>query len=146
MYEPIRQRLKPFRPKGLAYLLHARDSVPGFTRLPSAAGKLPAVATERIDAGVDTVIFSDVSGFYENIDLNRLKHFLRAANVQTFLIDQLFTCLWAWAEPRGRGIPQGMSASDLLAKLYLDGVDHRLERAGFERLYMSLIQISAIAN
>src|SRR5439155_5168109 len=46
----------------------------------------------------------------------------------------LLKCLWAWAQPRRRGIPQGLSSSDLLAKLYLEPVDRQLERSGFEHI------------
>lgn len=39
-----------------------------------------------------------------------------------------------WVQVNGKGIPQGNSASDLLAKLYLDPVDKGLKNAGFIHL------------
>jgi hypothetical protein len=46
----------------------------------------------------------------------------------------LSACLHRWAGLRGKGIPQGYSASDILAKLYLDPIDHNLRNAGFTHL------------
>ena len=55
----------------------------------------------------------------------------------------LSACLNRWAEPRGKGIPQGRrSASDILAKLYLDSIDHNLRNEGFSHLrYVDDIRI-----
>lgn len=39
-------------------------------------------------------------------------------------------CLNRWAVVPGRGIPQGTSASDVLAKLYLDPIDRNLRASG----------------
>lgn len=136
LYEPIRQHIQTLKTrKDYAYLPRTQDEVPWFQQ-PAFRGwsAFRKVSIERIDSGVDTIIFSDISGFYENIDLTRLRHLLKNVGAPDDLLDALFKCLWVWAGPRGRGIPQGISASDLLAKLYLDGVDRRLERSGFEHI------------
>ena len=39
-----------------------------------------------------------------------------------------------WAVPCGKGIPQGYSSSDILAKIYLDPVDRGMVNAGFKHL------------
>lgn len=43
-------------------------------------------------------------------------------------ISTLSACLNKWADPRQRGIPQGCSASDLLAETYLDPIDRTLKQ------------------
>ena len=66
------------------------------------------------------VLIADIAAFYENIDLPRLSSDLRATGMGEEATRLLSACLNRWAEPRGKGIPQGRSASDILAKLYLE--------------------------
>jgi hypothetical protein len=80
------------------------------------------------------VLIADIAAFYENVDLNRLSSDLRSVNMDDEAGTLLSSCLNRWAEPRGKGIPQGHSASDILAKLYLDSIDHNLRNAGFTHL------------
>jgi Reverse transcriptase (RNA-dependent DNA polymerase) len=49
-------------------------------------------------------------------------------------VDQLSACLNRWAHIRGRSVPQGHSAGDILAKLYLHPVDLILRDLGFRHL------------
>jgi len=81
--------------------------------------------------GVEYVVVSDITGFYENVDLQRLASDVRAIGADADTVDLLQRCLRNWALPRNEGIPQGYSASDILAKLYLDGVDRNLRNDGF---------------
>ena len=47
-----------------------------------------------------------------------------------------------WAQPRAKGIPQGFSASDILAKIYLNPIDRALRNGGFTHLrYVDDIRI-----
>jgi retron-type reverse transcriptase len=88
------------------------------------------------------VLIADIAAFYENIDLARLFSDLRALNMDEEAATLLSACLNRWAEPRGKGIPQGHTSSDILAKLYLDSVDHNLRNAGFTHLrYVDDIRI-----
>ena len=80
------------------------------------------------------VLTTDVTGYYENIDHNRLASDLKSLNLPQNLHSGLMTYLARWAGPRGKGIPQGYSASDILAKLYMDPVDRVLKNAGFTHL------------
>jgi len=80
------------------------------------------------------VLATDITGYYENIDHNRLASDLKSLSLPTRLLDGLMTYLARWAHPRGRGIPQGYTASDILAKLYLDPVDKGMLNAGFRHL------------
>ncbi len=88
------------------------------------------------------VVFADIAGFYENIDLNRLSSDLRTIGFEGPQLTLLSACLKRWAQLRGKGIPQGYTASDLLAKLYLNSVDRGLADAGFKHLrYVDDIRI-----
>jgi len=87
-----------------------------------------------ITSDVFYVLETDVTGFYENIDHKRLHSDLKSLAVPDELLNGLMTYLGRWAGPRGKGIPQGYSASDVLAKLYMDPVDRGLRSVGFSHL------------
>ena len=92
--------------------------------------------------GVEYVVVSDITGFYENIDLQRLSSELRTVGGSNDVVDLLEKCLRNWALPRNEGIPQGYSASDILAKLYLDAVDRHIRNDGFAHVrYVDDIRI-----
>jgi hypothetical protein len=80
------------------------------------------------------VVYIDISAFYENIDIGRLISDLKGLGVQDHYVGQLSSCLNRWSEPRGKGIPQGYTASDILAKLYLNSIDQAIRNGGFEHL------------
>ena len=99
----------------------------------------------KLKKGVQFVVFADISAFYENIDLNRLASDLRALNLGAELIDLPSKCLRRWSQPRDKGVPQGLSASDLLAKVYQDPIDRGLRNAGFKHLrYVDDIRRSSL--
>jgi hypothetical protein len=83
---------------------------------------------------VQFVVFADIAAFYENIDLQRLGAELQRIGVPEDNRRLLMKCLNRWAQPRGKGIPQGYSASDILAKIYMNPVDTGLRNAGFKHL------------
>ena len=92
--------------------------------------------------GTQFVVFADIAGFYENIDLQRLRNDLNLLSVDSVFLDLLMTLLNRWSQPRGKGIPQGYSASDILAKIYLNSVDRGLQNEGFVHLrYVDDIRI-----
>src|SRR6266404_5304735 len=80
----------------------------------------------RVQEGVPYVVMTDISGFYDNIDIATLVSDLRQMRVPELLVAQLSSCLNRWTEPLKVGIPQGQSASDVLAKVYLNSVDRNL--------------------
>jgi hypothetical protein len=97
---------------------------------------------EELDEDVQFVVFADIAAFYENVDLQRLRSDLRSIGISTASVDLLITLLARWAHPRGKGIPQGYSASDILAKIYMAPVDRALRNAGFRHLrYVDDIRI-----
>ena len=83
---------------------------------------------------VSHVVVADIAGFYENIDINRLLSDLRALGAQQGDLDLLAKCLRRWAGQRGKGIPQGYTSSDILAKVYIDPVDKALHNDGISHL------------
>jgi hypothetical protein len=88
----------------------------------------------RIGAGAAFVVVADISAFYENIDIGLLVSDVRATGAPKPAVDQLSVCLNKWAQVSGRGIPQGQTPSDILAKLYLNTVDQNLKNMGYEHL------------
>ena len=48
------------------------------------------------------------------------------------MVNLLSTCLNKWSIGNGRGIPQGLSPSDILGKVYLHNVDVAMCNAGFD--------------
>lgn len=89
---------------------------------------------EKITSGISNVAFLDIAGFYDNIDLSLLRSDLIDSGAESVTVGLLMDCLNRWAERRKRGIPQGYSGSDILAKLYLHTVDQALRNDGFIHL------------
>jgi Reverse transcriptase (RNA-dependent DNA polymerase) len=87
-----------------------------------------------IDVVMPYVVITDITAFYENIDLSLLLSDLRATGAPTEAIAQIGTCLNKWAQVPGRGIPQGQSPSDILAKLYLNNIDKNLKNMNYAHL------------
>ncbi len=83
----------------------------------------------RLTSDNHYVVFTDISAFYENIALSLLASDLRGIGVPDELVNLLSECLNRWGT-LDRGIPQGISASDILAKLYLNSVDLNLRANG----------------
>ncbi|WP_436935456.1 reverse transcriptase domain-containing protein [Halovenus marina] len=73
------------------------------------------------------VIETDVSGFYENIDIERATSVIRQMTGKKTVAMKLWGLLAMWAEPRKRGVPQGYGPSDIIAEAYLDSIDRRLK-------------------
>ena len=84
-----------------------------------------------LDAGIQYVVVADVAGCYEDIDLSTLRSDLNGLGVDSAVLAELMECLHRWARVQRRGLPQGYSPSDVLAKLYLRAVDLTLIAEGF---------------
>jgi len=99
---------------------------------------------EILDSGYQYVLITDIAGYYENIDIRRLIRELRVLGIDNTTLETLSRCLNKWSEPRGRGVPQGFSPSDMFAELYLDTLDRHLHSEEFIHLrYMDDIRIFA---
>lgn len=92
------------------------------------------LSLKEIADGTNYVVSTDIVGCYENIALRTLASDLNSANVPPPVIAALSSALSRWAGVRGRGLPQGYSASDILAKFYLTRVDQALAEAGYRHL------------
>ena len=91
-------------------------------------------SVSRLTPDVTHVVETDIAGFYDNLDYTRLAQNLRAVGVEGPEFALLSECLNRWTFPRNRGVPQGYSASDILAKLYMASIDDRLRRDGYVHL------------
>lgn len=76
------------------------------------------------------VVKADVSGFYESINHQRLAAILVRATGRRDEADALSEFLGELMSS-GRGLPQGLEASDSLATLYLAEVDNEMIREGY---------------
>lgn len=72
------------------------------------------------------VVSTDITGFYEHIDHHTLLSDLKQCKVNNDVLALLTKCLSRWAVLNGQGLPQNVTASHLLAKLYLTLVDQGL--------------------
>jgi retron-type reverse transcriptase len=91
---------------------------------------------------VEYVVTTDITGYYDNIPIDKLASELRRIGAPGEVVSLLQRCLQRWSHPRNEGIPQGYTTSDLLAKLYLTPVDKHLQRDGFSHLrYVDDIRI-----
>ena len=78
------------------------------------------------------MVVTDLTGFYENIDLSILASDLRSLGCHVETVQLLSTCLNRWGVIPGRGLPQGYSPSDILAKVYLNPIDRAIVDEGFD--------------
>lgn len=92
------------------------------------------ISLQKIRDGAKFVFFTDISGYYDNIEINTLCSDLRSIGCEETIISNLSTSLKRWAHVASRGIPQGFNASDILAKLYLNSVDQFLSDSGINFL------------
>jgi len=83
-----------------------------------------------LDEGHSYVVFTDIAAFYENVDLATLASDLGALGAPNEARALLSRCLNRWARVNGRGLPQGPTASNILAKVYLNVVDRALADEG----------------
>lgn len=96
----------------------------------------------KLSSQVKFILVTDIAGFYENIELSRLQSDLSPFFPDSKHLHLLMKLLNRWAYASGKGIPQGYSASDILAKAYLSPVDQSLRNFGFVHLrYVDDIRI-----
>ena len=100
-------------------------------------------ALRRVDtllkAGHDWVVDADLKSYFDTIPHERLLALIKArvadgrvlALVESFLRAGVLEEAKGW-QPTERGTPQGGVISPLLANLYLNPLDHQMERAGWE--------------
>lgn len=80
--------------------------------------------------GTESVVGLDIAGYYEHISIESLASEVRSLTGDSATSELLTQLLQKWAVARGRGLPQGYGASDLLGRLYLHAVDEQLQASG----------------
>ncbi len=80
------------------------------------------------------VVTADIAGYFENISVSRLKSELSRAGAAADIVELISRCLLFWAPVRDCGLPQGVLASDVLAKLYMESLDKRLKNEGYKHI------------
>lgn len=97
---------------------------------------------KKIDDGASWVVITDITAFYDNIEIGTLISDLRHLGVEKDNVNLLSTCLNRWALMNGRGIPQALTPSDILAKVYMNNIDLGLQQEGIDHLrYVDDIRI-----
>jgi Reverse transcriptase (RNA-dependent DNA polymerase) len=84
----------------------------------------------NLDEGFQYVVFTDVVAYYEQVQIALLMSDLKGIGVAQPVTELLSQCLNRWAQVGGRGLPQGLEASDILAKVYLNNIDLALRNRG----------------
>ncbi len=87
-----------------------------------------------LDKGYNFVLFTDITAFYENININLLISDLSILNIPKEEIDLLAKCLYKWSPNNCDSLPQGYSVSDIFSNIYLNNIDLKLCDLGFNFL------------
>jgi hypothetical protein len=93
-----------------------------------------SVSLDMIKDGCSHVVVTDITEFYENIDISTLISDLCQLGIDQEVVNLLSTCLNRWSIGYGRRVPQGISASDILAKVYMNSVDLSLNQLEYNHL------------
>lgn len=88
-------------------------------------------STAQLDRGALLMVSTDITAFYEHVSHELLMSDLLTLGAPDVLTAFLGRCLRRWSVINGRGLPQSLVASHLLAKVYLNVVDRSLHDAGF---------------
>jgi len=111
---------------------------------------------DHVKRGFHYVANFDLASFYDSIDHNVLKYFLKELRVDDDLIEFLLRCLRTWTSStwtnlsnviyHGHGIPQGPLASGLLSEVVLKHIDDRGARSGGARYLRYVDDIKMLAK
>lgn len=97
--------------------------------------KFREVSLAYLEKGAQFVVVSDITGFYENIYIDKLLSDLRQICEGSLPeIELLRVCLRKWSARGDKSIPQGYSASDILSKVYAHPIDIALRNDGYRHL------------
>jgi hypothetical protein len=144
LYDSICRQLASFQKEpDAAYVLSGNRKSAWFQSSFTAWEDFRAKSLQYLQDGTSFVVVADVTGFYENIDTDKLLSDLRQLTGGSRPeIDLLRVCLRKWSARGEKGIPQGYSASDLLAKVYANPLDLALRNDGYRHLrYVDDIRI-----
>jgi hypothetical protein len=144
LYDSIWKALEGFQKEpDAAYVLTGEPRNSWFQSSFKSWEEFRGKSLEYLQDGTAFVVVADITGFYENIDTDKLLSDLRQiVGGPRPEIDLLRACLRKWSARGEKGIPQGYSASDLLAKVYANPVDLALRNDGYRHLrYVDDIRI-----
>lgn len=86
----------------------------------------------EFESGHRHILVSDVAAYYATVDHRFLRSTLLGLGARPELVAEVMGMLSRWSEGTGRGLPQGLWASDFLgARVYLDRVDKAMSRYGY---------------
>ena len=136
LYEAIWKKLESFQKEpDAAYVLTGQSKKGWFQSSFTSWANFRTKSLKYLQDGTSFVVVADITGFYENIDTDKLLSDLRqivgGAKPE---IELLRVCLRKWSARGEKGLPQGYSASDLLAKVYANSVDLALRNDGYRHL------------
>lgn len=136
LYAGISQRLEPLQgDPDVAYQLSGQPGAVEWIRSGFPVWKQWRLRSiGKLTPDISHAVVADIAGFYDNMDYGRLHDNLRRMAAPGEELRLLSECLNRWSHPRGKGVPQGYSASDILAKAYLWSFDERLLRDGYRHL------------
>ena len=144
MYQIFWSALQPWQGKpDSAYILSKPEEEKWIQNRFMAWDNFRANSLKLLEEGTQFVVVSDITGFYENIDIDKLLSDIRQAAGGTLAeIDLLRLCLRKWSARGDKGIPQGYSASHILAKIYANSIDISLRNDGYKHVrYVDDIRI-----
>lgn len=144
LHDCIWKGLKSFQKEpDAAYVLTGRGKTVWFLGNFICWDNFRTKSLEYLKDNTSFVVVADITGFYENIDTDKLLSDLRQLSGGSKPeIDLLRICLRKWSARGDKGIPQGYSASDLLAKVYANQIDLGLINDGYHHLrYVDDIRI-----
>lgn len=97
--------------------------------------KFDEKSREFYSSGFKYALTTDISSYFENIDLeelrNKLLNYQPRNEVFKMMVDFLIRnllCTWSTGRIRSFGLPQGPSASSFLGDFYLDSIDSEMEK------------------
>lgn len=82
------------------------------------------------------VIFLDIAACYDNINHRLLGQYLEdiTNSKERELVRKLMDALGIWSRDSGKGLPQGYTASDVLAKIYFEKIHKRFIDKGIQHI------------
>jgi hypothetical protein len=99
------------------------------------------------EPGVTHVLATDISSYFQNIDLGLLVSLLTSAGIRPSYVRALEEIIKKWANGRSRGLPQMLAPCSLLANIYLSQVDKNMILRGYKYIrYVDDIRIFVSSN
>ncbi len=123
-----------FKEVDIAYPLSTPEKTKWISNQFNAWKHFSTKSIEILNKEYAFVVYSDITGFYENINIKRMILTLKELCGDMPQIDLLSSCLNVWSNRGEDGIPQGYSGSDILSKTFANKLDEMLINGGFKHL------------